>query len=1204
MSAELKLPPFLTFKPSKAKTGENGLYAKQVILPNEPLGIYKGKIRRTLLQTADEEYVWAILSARGVPVFYVDASNPTDGNFLRYIRWTHDKQQQNVVCMQQNQQIHYFSLKTIRPDEELLTFIERQKTKKKDVCISLSDKQNGRTRRHSQQQQLQHHDNADIKIIDLNEFKDENLIMNRSTEFELQITRKFLSETILTDGLKHTCLKCDICHQIFMSNVAFKFHYHNYHITPHHLSYANRPRIKVRDNCNICKIGSVSNDVKSVVVDLIEVVCGDDRLPIEPTDDLRFIRLHLYRCYWCAPTADCHYNTAKQLAQHMRSKHFRLLQALLTTSQTAALTNNSKINKSKTKHSQDQQQGEQNENGIDILNITSKNEQSTLSRQTSRDDTTAGGTSRGRGRPSSVMNGSETPISFGIPDPLTERDCQQLFSIGEQVAYNMMNCIDGTLEDIQQNEELCRKYMDIDDSESLPTSLELFLEQFQHVCEYLGPKKKTETAVQVLANSYFKHNPCTSSNYNKTKITRKNTIDRFLCPTCDQCFHNTQQLIEHEKEEHDRLVSVYDWGCEVYGVNQANPYAFILELENHLDHSQKISNKPSTTKIITRKSVSKSVKKEFFRSNTCPLNINSCDIKPKEEQIDFNEQQRKSKRLQNSMINNPSSINSLPTTAINIPQVDVKKEADIDLTTITEQVNSMKRMSSRNNNNSTSIANNDTSSNDQVIVKTDKRYYWCTKCSKLYLNLISLYTESHYRQCVRSEQHFTVVNDPLFFQSTEMKDLLPANDNKYLAIVPTVKLQETTPGNKTVPSEQTSSHIRTYFLNGRPVGQSRPITVKDLRQQFLTHSTSTLKQTPSIPSEEYIYHPKVEKEESPPRIINSKTRMSNGIRELRPRTSLIDTQKSLPLWRPPTTSPPPPPSVILIPTSSSSSNLSHRSLDRFRVSSDEEDQISTTATTTPVIEKSQTKEVEKTFVRKRRSPTPVLVKEEISDEEGNEPKQRKKFKRTISNRNLILKRRKQNRTTLSSSYSTSDVSASKNSTSSVLKRSISQTIGETKRRRLFAVKSTVNNNNRNQSSDSLTSLPSNLTNLSTRSNIPEALQCYAHVCVKCNMPFSDALSLDLHQKTQCLERNVLDECGMWFRCPLCSLTYCDATLMSLHITKTHRSELKSIQTLKRTLPRPGRKTTSDDSTSDSPPSARVIVPPLSPNFQRKKQRTI
>ena len=36
---------------------------------------------------------------------------------------------------------------------------------------------------------------------------------NRSLEFELQITKKFLSETFISDGVKQTCLKCDICHQ-------------------------------------------------------------------------------------------------------------------------------------------------------------------------------------------------------------------------------------------------------------------------------------------------------------------------------------------------------------------------------------------------------------------------------------------------------------------------------------------------------------------------------------------------------------------------------------------------------------------------------------------------------------------------------------------------------------------------------------------------------------------------------------------------------------------------------------------------------------------------------------------------------------------------------------------------------------------------------------------------------------------------------
>jgi uncharacterized C2H2 Zn-finger protein len=47
--------------------------------------------------------------------------------------------------------------------------------------------------------------------------------------------------------------------------------------------------------------------------------------------------------------------------------------------------------------------------------------------------------------------------------------------------------------------------------------------------------------------------------------------------------------------------------------------------------------------------------------------------------------------------------------------------------------------------------------------------------------------------------------------------------------------------------------------------------------------------------------------------------------------------------------------------------------------------------------------------------------------------------------------------------------------------------------------------------------------------------------------------------------NVLASCGSWFRCPLCSLTYCDANLMSLHINKTHRDVLKNNQ--RSTVPR-------------------------------------
>ena len=68
---------------------------------------------------------------------------------------------------------------------------------------------------------------------------------------------------------------------------------------------------------------SVSSHCSAIVRNV--VIAGGERL-----HENRYVRLHIYRCHWCAPI-DAHYNTAKQLSQHVRSKHYRLLQGLLAT---------------------------------------------------------------------------------------------------------------------------------------------------------------------------------------------------------------------------------------------------------------------------------------------------------------------------------------------------------------------------------------------------------------------------------------------------------------------------------------------------------------------------------------------------------------------------------------------------------------------------------------------------------------------------------------------------------------------------------------------------------------------------------------------------------------------------------------------------------------------------------------------------------
>lgn len=132
----------------------------------------------------------------------------------------------------------------------------------------------------------------------------------------------------------------------------------------------------MRDSCNICRYSFIANDVKSVVVDLLEgnsnfsfhsfafhlnplVIAGGERL-----QENRYLRLHIYRCHWCAPI-DAHYNTAKQLSQHVRSKHYRLLQALLAT-QANMLQNNSATNPHQTrgKRARDYEQDENGQSNL------------------------------------------------------------------------------------------------------------------------------------------------------------------------------------------------------------------------------------------------------------------------------------------------------------------------------------------------------------------------------------------------------------------------------------------------------------------------------------------------------------------------------------------------------------------------------------------------------------------------------------------------------------------------------------------------------------------------------------------------------------------------------------------------------------------------------------------------------------------------
>lgn len=230
---------------------------------------------------------------------------------------------------------------------------------------------------------------------------------------------------------------------------------------------------------------------------------------------------------------------------------------------------------------------------------------------------------------------------------------------------------------------------------------------------------------------------------------------------------------------------------------------------------------------------SKRIKREIYRSNTCPVLATNPPLEKNETQSG----QRKSKRLRKSNISPPPTPTSRSVSPEHSPPI--KKEP----------INTMKRLLP-------SSSNKDPTNPNQVIVKTDKRHYWCTKCSKVYLNLISLYTESHYRQCVSDDQHFNVINDPSFFTNEDILQQLPSNLNNENSILTTTDSNESITNNsrkkESIFFSKTTDDSRTYFINGKPIRMStinRSITVKDLRQQFQQQSSFTI----NNPSEEYIF---------------------------------------------------------------------------------------------------------------------------------------------------------------------------------------------------------------------------------------------------------------------------------------------------------------------------------------------------------------
>ncbi|XP_011612284.2 PR domain zinc finger protein 2 isoform X2 [Takifugu rubripes] len=114
------LPDCLRLGPSAVNRSRVGVWANRVIPKGKRFGPFAGE-KKKRSQVTSNVYMWEVyFPARGW--MCVDATDPTKGNWLRYVNWAHSSEEQNLFPLEINRAIYYKVLRPIGPGEELLVW--------------------------------------------------------------------------------------------------------------------------------------------------------------------------------------------------------------------------------------------------------------------------------------------------------------------------------------------------------------------------------------------------------------------------------------------------------------------------------------------------------------------------------------------------------------------------------------------------------------------------------------------------------------------------------------------------------------------------------------------------------------------------------------------------------------------------------------------------------------------------------------------------------------------------------------------------------------------------------------------------------------------------------------------------------------------------------------------------------------------------
>ncbi|KAL3863390.1 hypothetical protein ACJMK2_005147 [Sinanodonta woodiana] len=125
----IETPDSIELKASAVASPCIGAWSLLPIVKDTVIGPFIGDNRKGKdIKDINYRYAWEVFDPETFGLLHViDATDPSKGNWMRYVNCAHYLVEQNLISVQQEDKVYYKAIKNIEPGEELLTWFELRK---------------------------------------------------------------------------------------------------------------------------------------------------------------------------------------------------------------------------------------------------------------------------------------------------------------------------------------------------------------------------------------------------------------------------------------------------------------------------------------------------------------------------------------------------------------------------------------------------------------------------------------------------------------------------------------------------------------------------------------------------------------------------------------------------------------------------------------------------------------------------------------------------------------------------------------------------------------------------------------------------------------------------------------------------------------------------------------------------------------------